>query len=160
MENLYIQTLRNDAGEGVPGVNGIGNELNNTIVGNPFDNSIIGREGRDTLRGQAGADSFVFDRALAPDNVDRIIDFNVNEADEGDKLMMKQTVFAGVVKGILSADAFVAGTAALDADDRFIFDQASGQLWFDIDGTGAQDQQLIATFEQNALVTASDIELF
>ncbi len=160
VENLYIQTLRNDAGEGVPGVNGIGNELNNTIVGNPFDNSIIGREGRDTLRGQAGADSFVFDRALAPDNVDRIIDFNVNEADEGDKLMMKQTVFAGVVKGILSADAFVAGTAALDADDRFIFDQVSGQLWFDIDGTGAQDQQLIATFEQNALVTASDIELF
>ena len=160
VENLYIQTLRNDAGEGVPGVNGIGNELNNTIVGNPCDNSIIGREGRDTLRGQAGADSFVFDRALAPDNVDRIIDFNVNEADEGDKLMMKQTVFAGVVKGILSADAFVAGTAALDADDRFIFDQTSGQLWFDIDGTGAQDQQLIATFEQNALVTASDIELF
>ena len=51
-------------------------------------------------------------------------------------------------------------TAAADASDRFIFDQAAGQLWFDEDGTGAAEQVLIMTFEQNATVTAADIEIF
>ncbi|WP_281070797.1 hypothetical protein [Oceaniglobus trochenteri] len=157
VENLYIQTLRNAAGEGVPGVNGIGNNLDNIIVGNPFDNVIVGREGNDTLRGQAGADTFVFDRALGADNVDRILDFNRNEADEGDTLRMSQDVFAGVTKGQLDQDLFVEGRAAVDANDRFIFDQASGQLWFDGNGNAAGGQELIAIFEQDATVSASDI---
>jgi Ca2+-binding RTX toxin-like protein len=84
----------------------------------------------------------------------------VNEADEGDRLYMKGTVFGGMAAGVLAAEAFVAGTAAGDADDRFIFDQGSGQLWFDADGSGAEAQQLITTFEQNAVVTAGDIEIF
>ncbi|MCP4821927.1 MAG: calcium-binding protein, partial [Shimia sp.] len=44
--------------------------------------------------------------------------------------------------------------------DRFVFDQASGQLWYDIDGTGAAAQVLLATFEQNAAVQADDILVF
>ena len=161
VENLHLQTLRNAAGEGIAGVNGIGNGLNNTIIGNPFDNVIVGREGRDTLKGQAGADTFVFDRALGADNVDRIIDFNTNTVDEGDLLKIKASVFGGGLgAGPLAASQFVTGTAAADADDRFLFDQASGQLWFDADGSGAGVQELIATFEQNATVTADDIEIF
>ncbi|MCR9148009.1 MAG: sodium:calcium exchanger, partial [Rhodobacteraceae bacterium] len=140
--------------------NAIGNGVDNTIVGTPFANFIIGREGRDTLKGQAGADTFVFDRAIGPDNVDRIIDFNVNEAAEGDILFMKGSVFGGMAAGALDAGQFVAGTAAQDANDRFLFDQGSGRLWFDADGAGAGDQVLIATFEQNATVTAGDIEIF
>jgi Ca2+-binding RTX toxin-like protein len=54
----------------------------------------------------------------------------------------------------------VAGTAAQDANDRFLFDQGSGRLWFDADGAGAGDQVLIATFEQDASVSAADIEVF
>ncbi|MGB3406774.1 MAG: calcium-binding protein, partial [Jannaschia sp.] len=131
IERLYLQTVLDADGNGVAGMNGIGNALDNTIFGNPFDNILIGREGSDTLRGFAGADTFVFDRALGDDNIDRIIDFNTNTADEGDLLRFKQAEFAGVAKGMLAVDAFVAGTAALDAADRFIFDRASGQLWFD-----------------------------
>ncbi|MEM6372852.1 MAG: calcium-binding protein [Pseudomonadota bacterium] len=160
VENLFIQTVRNAAGEGVSGVNGIGNALDNTIVGNPFDNLLAGREGEDTLRGQLGADSFVFDRELVADNVDHVVDFNTNAADEGDMLMMRQSIFAGVVKGTLAESAFVTGTEAMDADDRFIFDAASGQLWFDEDGVGGADQNLIATFGQGAIISASDIEIF
>ncbi len=160
VERLYLQTVRNDAGEGVTGINGIGNELDNTIVGNPFDNVIIGRWGNDVLKGQAGSDSFVFDRAIGSGNVDRIIDFNVNEADEGDILKLKGAVFGGLSAGMLDADHFVAGTAAADADDRLVFDRASGRLWFDADGVGGAAQVLVATFEQDALVTAADIEIF
>ncbi|WP_167853499.1 calcium-binding protein [Roseovarius aestuariivivens] len=159
VEQLFMQTVRTK--DGSPAIfNGIGNGLDNTIVGTPFSNTIVGREGRDTLKGQRGADTFVFDRAIGPDNVDRIIDFNTNEANEGDILKMKGTVFGGMAAGALSAADFVAGTAAADASDRFIFDQASGQLWFDADGSGAGAQELIATFEQNATVTAADIEIF
>ena len=92
--------------------------------------------------------------------MDRIIDFNVNTANEGDMLKLKGAEFGGMAAGILSASAFAAGSAAADANDRFVFDQPTGRLWFDADGTGAVAQVLIATFEQNALVTAADIEIF
>ncbi|WP_135507428.1 CAP domain-containing protein [Roseovarius aestuariivivens] len=159
VENLFIQTVYTKGGD--PAIfNGIGNALDNTIVGTPFANTIVGREGKDTLKGQAGADTFVFDRAIGPDNVDRIIDFNTNEANEGDKLLMKGSEFGNMAAGVLAAGQFAQGTAAADANDRFIFDQASGQLWFDADGSGAGAQELIATFELNANVTAADIEIF
>jgi Ca2+-binding RTX toxin-like protein len=159
IEKLFMQTVYTKDGD--PAIfNAIGNGVDNTIVGTPFANFIIGREGRDTLKGQAGADTFVFDRAIGPDNVDRIIDFNVNEAAEGDILFMKGSVFGGMAAGALDAGQFVAGTAAQDANDRFLFDQGSGRLWFDADGAGAGDQVLIATFEQDASVSAADIEVF
>ena len=159
VERLYLQTVLTKAGDPLT-INGIGNGLDNLIIGNPYDNLIAGREGRDTLRGQAGADTFVFDRAPGRDNVDRIIDFNTNEANEGDLLKMKGALFGGLAAGLLEADLFVAGTRAQDGNDRFIFDRASGQLWFDGDGAGGDAQRLVATFEQNAQVTASDIEIF
>ncbi|KGM46677.1 cadherin-like domain-containing protein [Pseudooceanicola atlanticus] len=158
IERLFMQTLFTKDGD--PAIfNGIGNGLDNTIVGTPFDNFIIGRQGRDTLKGQAGADTFVFDRAFGPNNVDRIIDFNVSEENEGDRLLMKGSIF-GIGTGTLGAALFREGTEALDFNDRFIFDQASGHLWFDGDGNGVGSKQLIATFEQNATLVASDIEIF
>lgn len=157
VENLHLQTLRNAAGDGVAGINGFGNNLDNQIVGNPFENILAGREGNDTLRGQGGADTFVFDRAIGADNIDRIIDF---DAAEGDLLKFKQAEFATVARGALDAAAFIDGTAAADAGDRFIFDQAAGRLFFDVDGTGSLAQQLVATFDGGAVVTASDIEIF
>ena len=159
VERLYLHTVLTKAGDPLT-INGIGNGLDNLIIGNPYDNLIAGREGRDTLRGQAGADTFVFDRAPGRDNVDRIIDFNTNKANEGDLLKMKGAIFGGLAAGLLEADLFVAGTRAQDGNDRFIFDRASGQLWFDGDGAGGDAQRLVATFEQNAQVTASDIEIF
>lgn len=83
------------------------------------------REGRDALKGQAGGDTFVFDCAIRSHNVDRIIDFNVTEANEGDTLMMRLPVF-GLSPEAFSDSAFVPGTAAQDANDCFVFDQVAG----------------------------------
>lgn len=146
--------------KGAEEINAVGNASDNLIVGNMADNLMIGRYGNDVLDGQGGADTFVFDRALGEDNVDRIRDFNLNEADEGDILMLKSLVFGGVDKGMLDASALAMGTQAADADDRFVFDQASGQLWFDADGSGEGAQQLVATFLGGAEVTAEDILVF
>lgn len=158
VENLFMQMVYTKGGSSAI-FNGIGDELDNVIVGTPFANFMIGREGRDRLRGQAGTDHFVFDRAIAPDNMDRIVDFNTNETNDGDKLLMKGSEFGNMAAGALAAIQFATGTSAADANDRFIFDQASGRFLFDADGSGADDQVLIATFDQNALVTASDIEI-
>lgn len=160
VERLYIQTVLDRAGKGVEGIKATGNALDNLLVGNPFDNTLAGGGGKDTLQGGAGADTFVFDRAPGAGNVDRILDFDANEAREGDILMMKRSVFAGLDKGRLDQDHFHLGTAAQDADDRFIFDRASGRLWFDADGTGADGQDLVATFADGARVAAHDILLF
>ncbi len=159
VEKLYMQNVLSKDGNPV-NFNGIGNGLDNTIIGTPYDNTIVGREGSDTLKGQAGDDTFVFDRAIGPTNVDRIIDFETVATDD-DTLKFKGSILGGAVSaGVLDAAQFAAGTTAQDANDRFIFDQASGQLWFDADGNGASDQILVATFEQNAVVEADDILVF
>jgi Ca2+-binding RTX toxin-like protein len=159
VEKLFMQTVYSKDGTPV-NFNGIGNALDNTIVGTPFDNTIVGREGSDTLKGQAGDDTFVFDRGIGAHNVDRIIDFEVISGDN-DTLKIKGALLGGAVStGVLAASELAAGTVAGDADDRFVFDQAGGNLWFDADGTGAVEQVLIATFDQNALVEADDILIF
>jgi Ca2+-binding RTX toxin-like protein len=156
IENLFIQLMTSKIGTPVQGLSGIGNELANTIVGNPYNNLIAGREGNDTLRGQAGADTFVFDRAAGAGNVDRIVDFS---SAEGDRLRMAQSVFTEAGAGELSADAFVLGSVALDADDRFLYDQTSGVLRYDSDGDGADAAVQVAILLNSAALAASDIIL-
>ncbi len=113
------------------------------------------------MKGQAGADTFVFDRPLGPDNYDRIIDFNVNEVDEGDMLRFKADVLHGMTAGPLDATMLAFGPVATDPAHRFIFDQAAGELYWDTDGSGnLATQVLLMTFDQNATVTIDDIELF
>ena len=48
------------------------------------------------------------------------------------------------------------GTSAQDADDRIIYDAATGQLYYDADGSGSGAQVLFATLNANLSLTASD----
>ena len=66
-------------------------------------------------------------------------------------------MFAPLSPGPLPASAFRVGTAAADADDRIIYDPATGQIWFDNDGTGAAVQVLFAVLDNApANLSASD----
>ncbi|WP_395331135.1 family 16 glycosylhydrolase [Novosphingobium sp. BL-8H] len=92
---------------GTAAIDGIGNELANTITGNSANNvlsgmdgndsinagagddTIIGGKGNDFLRGEAGNDTFLFDaNDLGADNktIDRIYDFEGAGVAGGDKL--------------------------------------------------------------------------
>lgn len=150
LENLYLQTVRTLTGVPLQGLTAIGNALSNTIVGNPYDNVLTGRGGNDTLLGQAGADTFVFDLAPAAGNADVIMDFATE-----DSFRLKGNLF-GLASGALRPDALVFGATAQDSNDRIVYDQSTGRLWADHDGSGAGAAVLFATLANHAVLTAAD----
>jgi Ca2+-binding RTX toxin-like protein len=127
-----IEVLRADQSL-VVGLRLTGNELANTVLG-AFDNDVLnGGLGNDTLGGSGGSDTFVFDTPfLAGDNVDTVTDLNP----EADTIQLSQALFAGVGTGTLAAAhlAFVTADAAFA---QIVYDQGTGALSYDADGTGA-----------------------
>jgi Ca2+-binding RTX toxin-like protein len=138
-----------------------GNDILNAGAG---DDQLFGGLGNDTLNagegvnkltGGLGADYFDF-TLLTGTNV--ITDFN---AAQGDKLMMDHQLFGhdlGNGAG-MGANEFVSGaglTAAQTADNHFVYNDTTGNLYFDADGAGGGDAQLIASFGKGAHISAAD----
>ena len=121
--------------------------------GNNGANLINGADGNDTLIGLGGADAFLFNNLLdAATNVDTITDFNVAD----DTIQIDNGIFDGLALGTLSADEFVIGTAAQDAQDRIVYDSATGALFFDSDGTGGAAAVRFATVGVGLALTSND----
>ncbi len=99
------------------------------------DDYLQGRAGNDTLIGGAGNDKFLFNTALnAATNVDTILDMTAGV----DLIRLDDAFFAGIGPvGVLNADAFHTGAAAADAEDRIVYNSATGQLFFDSNGNAA-----------------------
>ena len=79
------------------------------------------------LTGGLGNDKFDFDTALSVlTNVDTITDFNV----ANDTIRLENSIFTALTAtGILSAAAFHIGAGAAAADDRIIYNNATGDLF-------------------------------
>ncbi|HAX19216.1 MAG TPA: hypothetical protein DCY64_02895 [Hydrogenophaga sp.] len=138
--------------EGEDNLNGTGNTLGNYIEGNGGNNvlngmagadtlfsgggndTLIGGAGNDTLRGGDGNDVFRFDATLsATTNLDMIDDFVTGT----DKIQLENSIFTRLtVVGALSADNFVVGEFAQDANDFIIYNAETGVLSYDRDGSG------------------------
>src|SRR5690606_24679878 len=128
-----------------------GNEFANAIYGNAGSNVIDGKGGADTIYLMGGADTVYFSTPLGAGNVDAVIGF----ASGDDRLQLDRVIF-GLAPGALPASAFVLGSAAQDANDRLIYNQGTGQLFFDADGTGAGAAVLFATLGAGTALNASD----
>ena len=152
--NQEIEVLSTAFGSATTALDLTGNAFANELYGNNGANVLNGGLGADYLMGNGGADSFAFTTALGGGNVDTIADF----VSGSDKILLDDAVFTGIGGlGTLSGSAFVTGTAAGDADDRIIYNSATGQLFFDADGSGSGAAVLFATLSGHPPLAASDI---
>lgn len=132
--------------------NGVGTLFADTLIGDDGANGLAGGRGADTLIGLGGADRFVFDTLLEPGNVDNITDFTVAD----DTIQLGRGIFTEIAAGTLSADAFTTGAVATSAAHRILYDQTTGQIFYDADGTGAGAAVLFATVTAGTALTAAD----
>ncbi|MFM8467359.1 MAG: calcium-binding protein [Oxalobacteraceae bacterium] len=138
----------------------VGNAGNNVLTGTRFNDTLIGNGGNDTLIGGEGSDKFVFNMTPnAKTDVDTLMDFSHGE----DQLVFVRSKFANIgPAGALAEGAFYAGegiTKAQDADDRFLFDTHSGNLYFDRDGSGSSAAVLIGVLTPGSSLSATDFKI-
>ena len=128
------------------------------LAGGAGNDRLDGGLGADALTGGGGDDFFVFSTALGNGNVDRILDFRVQD----DTILLDRDVFTDIGgAGALSLGAFhrsAAGTAQ-DANDRIIYDTDSGDLFYDADGSGAGAAVRFAQLSAGLSISAADFYL-
>jgi len=150
---MSVEKLTTTNNAGTAAIDLTGNNLANTIYGNEGANVIDGKGGSDFLFGLGGADTFAFTTALGAGNLGRIVDF----VGGTDKIALDDAVFTAIGGlGALNANAFHTGTSAHDADDRIIFNSATGELFYDADGNGAGSAVLFAKLDGSPTLAASD----
>lgn len=116
--------------------------------------NLNGGTGRDVLTGGSFADQFVFNVAAGKTNADRITDFDVAE----DHIVLDRSIYKTLGTEMeLDPEQLAFGLRAAQSDDRLIYDQTSGRLWYDRDGTGTAKAQLICTLSKATALTADDI---
>jgi Ca2+-binding RTX toxin-like protein len=141
---------------GSSAINGTGNAFINIIVGNGGSNIINGRFGNDTLTGGGGNDFFVFNSTPnTASNRDTITDFNVID----DTIRLDHLTYTALGVGALTAGAFNTGMAATQADDRIVYNTATGALLYDADGLGGVAGIQFATLTGLPAITAADFIL-
>ena len=132
-----------------------GGDANDVLVGGAGNDTLNGDRGSDQLLGGGGQDTFVFSTRPGFGIVDTILDFNAAD----DTIRLDNDVFYGLPQGTLAPGAFASFGAAGEADDRIIYNQTTGELFFDVDG-GSRDD-LVAFADLSAMgagpaITASD----
>jgi Ca2+-binding RTX toxin-like protein len=122
-----------------------------TLYGEAGNDRFDGGDGSDHLYGGAGRDTFVFDNRLGSSNVDSIYDFSV-----ADDTIALDDLYYNTFGSRLDAGEFRIGTRAADRSDKVIYDQASGALYYDPDGSGSGAQIKIAQLSAQLKMTAAD----
>ncbi|MFZ6818632.1 calcium-binding protein [Undibacterium sp. Ji22W] len=139
----------------------MGEDGNDHLFGGDGNDQLNGGTGNNVLAGGYGADTFIlndyqvitFGGFTQPTNL--IADF----VSGVDKLRVMDPVLGiNVHSGPIDPAFFVAGTAAVDNNDYFIYDRTTGSLYFDADGSGGGAKILIATLLGHPDLKASDIE--
>ncbi len=150
--NSKINSLRGHNGDDV--LNGGGDS--DTLMGEQGTDQLNGGKGADKLTGGSEGDAFIFDVAPLLDNADIITDFTVDV----DSIYLNNSVFrAFKVEGLLATEAFVIGTAATTKFHRIIYNDTTGELFYDRDGTGTAGPLLFATLQSELQLEASDLKI-
>jgi Ca2+-binding RTX toxin-like protein len=147
-----------DSSSGVTLVGGAGNDKLNGGAGNDRING--GSDGIDLLFGSGGADTFVFDHAPTA-NPKFLTDFGSGT----DKIELDHNIFAGLTLGTLQANQFFKGdpedpvAMAGASGAHVVFEQNSGNLYYDPTSNTAGDEKLVANVWYNNNVEHTDIHV-
>src|SRR5204862_7800350 len=133
---------------------------NVTIFANGGNDWVQGGTGNDSVSGGGGQDIYAF-AEFGSQNADTLANFatawDASQLDAGGFSNIGATGrFSG---GDVRFFAAAGATAAHDADDRIVYNTSTGQLYYDADG-GPGGAQLIARFQGNPGIIASDINVF
>ena len=130
-----------------------GGDGDDRLFGGTGNDVLRGQDGNDFLNGGAGADRFVFSNPLGANNVDTIDDFTVGD----DTIVLNVSIFSQLTAGgLLSGDNFTTGSAAQDADDFIVYNSATGELFYDADGSGSGEAVLFARVDAGTNLSATD----
>ena len=142
-----------DGGLGLDYLNG--GAGNDTISGGDGVDRLFGGPGNDLLAGGAGADYFYFNTApSATTDRDIITDFSLVD----DVIVLENAIFTQLTAtGVLAAGLFKNLTLGpIDATDRILYNDTTGGLFYDADGSGAGAAVLFAVLSGSPSVTAAD----
>lgn len=158
--NRASNTLKGGAaGDTLKGESGADN-----LQGEGGNDRLYGGLGNDTLRGDlktawTGIDRFYFDTTPnSTTNRDTIVDFDASR----DFIHLSLAVFtkAGPA-GTLAQDAFyTVGVGRADAEDRIIYNQVTGVLSYDPDGTGAAAAVQFASVTAGMVIGYADFIVY
>lgn len=126
---------------------------NDTLDGGGGRDTLAGSSGADELTGGDAEDVFVFSGSGTLRFVDTITDMQTGF----DQIWLSAETFrrAGPL-GVLASESFVIGAAALDGNDRILYDAATGALSYDADGNRAGAAVLFAQLDAGLALTAAD----
>ena len=113
----------------------VGSNGNDTLKGGSGNDILTGGKGNDSLiGGYGGTDTFAF--KSFNEGVDSIDDFNATTTNE--LIQVSAAGFGGGLSlGTLSANQFTLGASATTNTQRFIYNTATGGLFFDQDGSAS-----------------------
>ncbi|MGJ5633180.1 calcium-binding protein [Nostoc sp. CALU 1950] len=108
----------------------VGGNGDDTLNGGGGNDTLIGGNGNDSLIGESGTDTFTFNSLN--EGIDRVYDFDTTN----ELIRVDNFAFGGGLSiGSLSSDKFTIGTSATAIAQRFIYDNSTGGLYFDQDGS-------------------------
>ncbi|WP_408598028.1 M10 family metallopeptidase C-terminal domain-containing protein [Limnohabitans sp.] len=127
----------------------IGGSGNDQLLGGAGNDVLAGGKGADTLTGGTGSDTF---RLSGDVKTDHITDFLSGT----DRIELDHLLYKVLGTGQLAANQFVQGTAATTATQRIVYDQPTGNLWYDADGSGKGKAVLIAVLDNHVQIAHTD----
>jgi hypothetical protein len=112
-----------------------GTSSNDKISGKGGNDKIWGKKGSDLIITGSGKDAIIFDTCLGPKNVDYIVDFNPAY----DTLYLENSIFTKLTdtNKVLRPSLFRVGEKALESNDYIVYNKATGDLYYDKDGSGS-----------------------
>jgi Ca2+-binding RTX toxin-like protein len=128
-----------------------GGKGNDTLYGGAGDDLLIGGLGNDILFGGDGHDTFQLGGSSI--SKDLIKDFEHGS----DHIQLDHVLFKALTIGDLHSNEFVLGTKAMTTSQHLIYNSATGNLWYDADGSGKAAAVLIAVLDNHATLTYADL---